>query len=102
MTAYRPAQGAIERECAAGIEHIVKVGAGEVNHKRGRSWSRLIGNRPLRSPGGNSTGEGSPPVVRQRRASPKPEDQTLPSKARRITRVCRVLANTCVWPSLLM
>src|SRR5258708_27283094 len=58
MAARRPTQGAIERECAAGIEHIVKGGAGEVNHKRGRSWSRLIGNRPLRvAKGGASTGQ---------------------------------------------
>src|SRR5258708_28824381 len=27
------------------------------------------------SPGGKATGEGSPPIVRQRRASPKPDDQ---------------------------
>src|SRR6266702_910645 len=54
------------------------------------------------SPGGNATGEGSPPVVRQSQASPKPDDQMLPSNARRIAMDCRVLANTCTWPSLLM
>src|SRR5277367_6089924 len=66
------------------------------------SWFRSTAiSAALRtSPGGNSTGEGSPPVARQRRASPKPDDQMLPSNARRIARVWRVLANTCTWPSL--
>src|ERR1700745_20972 len=54
------------------------------------------------SPGGDATGEGSPPVVCQRRTSPELDDQMLPSKVRRIAMVWLVLANTCASPSLLM
>src|SRR5258705_1251139 len=52
------------------------------------SWFRstAISAAPRISPGGNATGEGSRAVVRHRRASPKPEDQTLPSNVRRIAR----------------
>src|SRR5580658_8703233 len=47
MAPNSPAQRAIERECAAGIEHIVKVCTGEVDHERGRTRRRLIGDGPL-------------------------------------------------------
>src|ERR1700753_453838 len=47
MTACRPAQSTVERKRAAWIKHAVKIGAGELHHARGRSWSRRFRNPPL-------------------------------------------------------